>query len=772
MPLDNSCSIAAFRENIRTEIRAGKTPEQAAAIARRTLETSCARENKPVPKAVAKERKPKQRTREYLEAALEQAKKMLPGWMYAVIHQAAFPSSGGRAAANRRLSAMEKAWLNKGMSSLSNRELEVLWYKMTVTFAANKRQKKDVAPVLSRAKGVCEEMRKRGLSAPGSLRQALQAEKTEKGFVSGKPEGGMHAHGLDRRNAKTVQDGHHVHLFVVPGTGEHLLTHEDGYHVHEILEDGEYTDGAENSSGRHSHEVALPDGRVIETGFGGEHSHALMVETTGFGGEHGHRLKLPDGTMLSSISVGEYVQRFVETDALVPIAAPCASVITSAINELQALRDQIWQEPELRPVYEVVEEVAKTGKLTDMPSTCWEVQRLAQDGARCTLADMTDPVLMANPGSLQLAVGDIVEVNTEGEVLGFSKCSEPHTFDEAEAIEAYVHEVRKATTRVDFVGPQEAKLLFVSAAPSDLELARREAIIGPDGALFQEKYLAPLGLTKKDVAVGFAIPVKCIDPSDKDIELWRDNLLKSVAIYSNSRVVALGRVAKEALGPLVACALPHPAAIRRHGDKGEVTRKLKALSRRLDINDQKGHDASSPTGSPSQGQPGTTLTDAISELRKDGKTRVTVTKSVPEKQIVYGVILDPYQVDLHTDWIPPAEIESTAHDFLEKSRIIGLRHKGRADAKVVESWVELYPSQKDRELALTNMPHKVFRRKFGNDVIHSGAWVAGVRLNDELWQEHLKGELDAFSIGGFSFKTQVTTDAMPKVEFVDLQPSA
>ena len=135
-------------------------------------------------------------------------------------------------------------------------------------------------------------------------------------------------------------------------------------------------------------------------------------------------------------------------------------------------------------------------------------------------------------------------------------------------------------------------------------------------------------------------------------------------------------------------------------------------------------------------------------------------------------MLDPYSVDLQNEWVPPAAIEDTAHDFLEKSRVVGLRHTGKADASVVESWVELYPSTKDREAALDNLPHRVFRRAFGDDVIHSGSWVAGVRLSDELWDQFQQGELGAFSVGGFSFKTKVSVDAMPEVDFVDLSPSA
>lgn len=105
---------------------------------------------------------------------------------------------------------------------------------------------------------------------------------------------------------------------------------------------------------------------------------------------------------------------------------------------------------------------------------------------------------------------------------------------------------------------------------------------------------------------------------------------------------------------------------------------------------------------------------------------------------------------------------------MKKSRVIGFRHRQKAEgAELVESFVEAYPPGQ-HELALKNLPHKAYRRQFGNDVIHSGTWVAGVKLPDELWAMHKRGELNAFSIGGFSFKTQMTEAAMPDVTFIDL----
>ena len=723
---------------------------------------------------------PKKKSREYLESALDECRRLLPGWMFAVIHQAAFPSSGGRAARNRRLSATEKAWIEKkSVSEMSTPELKSMLHKLNVTRAAYKRQGKNTDAVIARAKSVTTELAKRGVKGKGGAADDARKKKTEKvflpegtkiekGFHNGEPEGGMHAHGLDRRNQKTLVDGAHVHLFVMPGSGEVFVTTEDGEHAHEIGTDGNTT----SKDGAHSHKVMGFGGGVMETKLGGAHSHELMVETTGFGALHKHELILEDGTKLTSLSPGEFAARFVDLKfALVrPI---CSSrEVVDALNEARRLREQLFPPEDCFPsVGDAVAMLAKGEEVPAPPPVFWEVQKLANGGAYCALDDMETPLLMLNPNELHLAPGDIVEVTTEGEIEKHSESSEPHAFAEAETLSAYADELHEATKSVGFNGPQDAKLVFVSASPSPLELARKEALAGPDGKLFIERYLAPMGLTKSDVATGFAIPVACADPGAAEVELWRAHLAKSLALYSEAKIVALGRVAKQALGDKMSFSLPHPAAVRRHGDRGEVDRKVKTICKALDIGRSSAETLNSSKVDPSHGEAGTNLADSISELEQGGGLRVAVTKSLEEKQIVYGVILDPYQVDLHNDWLPPAEIETTAHDFLEKSRVIGLKHNGVAEAQIVESWVEVYPSTKDRELALQNLPHKAFERPFGSDTIHSGAWVAGVKLSDELWALHKKGDLDAFSIGGFSFKTKISTSAMPKVEFITLEPS-
>jgi uracil-DNA glycosylase len=771
MPLIEACSLTSFDQNLRTEIRAGKSPEQAAAIARDILERACQREGKPIPTRAQKAapKKTKKKTREYLEAALAQARKMLPGWMYSVIHQAALPSSGGRANANRRLSAIEKAWVEKGScAGMSNGELKSALYKLNKAFAAAKRQGTDVKPVLARGSEMVDEMRKRSLATPGDLAKACQNEakkgykdKTKKGFLCGCSEGGAHAHALNRHAGQTGLDGAHGHAFVLPGEGLLVYTAEDGMHAHELV------DGKTKTDGKHAHHVYLPSGRELETALDGQHAHGLMWDTTTFAAMHTHELTMPDGTVLTSLTVEELVA-LLGVPEVTPGLMPPASYITSAMQRSEALQREL----ELRdtmPLPEAVEMTVKGEELPGLPAEVWEVRDVHADKLEISLMDGT--TMTVEKAAIEVMPGDVVDV-VNGCVVGFSTAAVADDGDTIAVKRVYADEVCKAVNAIPFEGPEDAKLVFVGSAPSGLEAARRAPLIGPDSEIFEKLYLAPLGLTRKDVGIGFARPV---ETSQQAIaELWEPWLDRSLARFPQAKVLALGKVAKDVLGDRASIMVPHPSAVRRFGHSGEVTRKLRAVAKSLDIpfDSIKARMETRPKSRPSQGTSGTTLAEPTSELRMDPSICCRVVKAAPAKQIVYGVVLDPYSVDLQNEWVPPATIEDSAHEFVAKSRVIGRGHSTKADAVLVESWVEVYPSQKDREAALENLPHRVFRRAFGDDFIHSGSWVAGVRLSDELWEQYKRGELGAFSVGGFSFKTKVSTDAMPDVEFIDLEPSA
>jgi uracil-DNA glycosylase len=160
---------------------------------------------------------------------------------------------------------------------------------------------------------------------------------------------------------------------------------------------------------------------------------------------------------------------------------------------------------------------------------------------------------------------------------------------------------------------------------------------------------------------------------------------------------------------------------------------------------------------------------SVSSGRVVKSARVPLLKgrSLEAKRIVYGVVLDPYVVDAHNDWIPAEHVEETAHDWFRKSRRVTLHHKTFADAEAVESSLVEYPTGEDYAAARQNLPHSVYRRKFGTDVVHSGSWLLGVKLSQELWEAYKRGEIAAFSIEGYGMRTDATVKAMPQVKFID-----
>ena len=264
---------------------------------------------------------------------------------------------------------------------------------------------------------------------------------------------------------------------------------------------------------------------------------------------------------------------------------------------------------------------------------------------------------------------------------------------------------------------QKRRLLFVVSQQSNLDRVRKTQLCGVEGRVFKEQYLEPLGITRADVDV--------IDMGE-------------LAEHGNAQplaVIALGKAARLALGNVADFSLPHPWSIRKSGDKrGELARKFKRIGRILET----------------------------AHLTKT----VTLKKADDAKRIVYGVVLDPYIVDAHDDYLSPAEIETTSHNFMASSRMIGLDHNGATEAQVVESWIQPYPDSDEYKKAVAGEPHRALRTPFGDDFIHSGSWVLGVKLSPENWAKVQAGELNAFSIGGFGTRENIEASEMPKVDFI------
>ena len=142
-------------------------------------------------------------------------------------------------------------------------------------------------------------------------------------------------------------------------------------------------------------------------------------------------------------------------------------------------------------------------------------------------------------------------------------------------------EARKAV--VPGSGPAGALIAFIAASPSELEGIRRLPFVGQAGRVFKEHYLDPLGLTRDQVILAHVVPEvlksdgRIRGPSQAEIDAHLPSLLKALDDSKPQVIIALGRVAKDALGDRAALVLPHPLAIISKGDRGEVARKLKQI---------------------------------------------------------------------------------------------------------------------------------------------------------------------------------------------------
>lgn len=300
--------------------------------------------------------------------------------------------------------------------------------------------------------------------------------------------------------------------------------------------------------------------------------------------------------------------------------------------------------------------------------------------------------------------------------------------------------------------PKTPRVAFVGLEPSDEDAAAGRPFSDEDGAYLAKHYLEPLGLQVQDVMLCNCWPVAGAHSAEEMVE-WTGFCKRELDTYRPAIVVALGGVAKRYLGDSAQFQLPHPAVLRKRGDSGEVARKLRAVREQLDH--VLAAEAASRKG-------------IVVPAEKGAETReIKILKTVQDKQIVMGVVLDGYQYDSQGDWIPPAAIEASSHDWMEKSRVVGLQHAGPADAVVVESFLWPYPTPEDYQAAMAGQPHNAYASQFGNQIVHSGSWVIGVKVNDQAtWEAVEQGLITGYSIGGTGLQTPATEASMPAVSFI------
>lgn len=382
-----------------------------------------------------------------------------------------------------------------------------------------------------------------------------------------------------------------------------------------------------------------------------------------------------------------------------------------------------------------------------------------------------------------------------------------------------------ATARVGKEKPVEKRrLLFVVSQQSNLDRVRKSQLCGVEGRVFKEQYLTPLGLERSDVEVidmselaehQDAEPIAVValgkaartalgnvadfslphpwglrKSGDKRGELARkfkkfNQLLEKQDSYQPPQGV------QDAAERGLRLRSEHnrggtEVGVARARDLKNGRRvSIETIKRMVNFFSRHARDLTAPSnknpkdkGYPGAGliawllwggDPGKRWAEKIAARyeREKAKKSVNIYKADKAKRIVYGVVLDPYIVDAHDDYLSPAEIETTSHNFMASSRMIGLDHNGATEALVVESWIQPYPNADEYKKAVAGEPHKATRTAFGEDFVHSGSWVLGVKLSPENWAKVQAGELNAFSIGGFGTRENIEATDMPKVEFIN-----
>lgn len=130
-----------------------------------------------------------------------------------------------------------------------------------------------------------------------------------------------------------------------------------------------------------------------------------------------------------------------------------------------------------------------------------------------------------------------------------------------------------------------------------------------------------------------------------------------------------------------------------------------------------------------------------------------ISKLDDEKQMVYGIVYSPGEVDIQGDFAKADDIEHAAHNFLKQLRVhqVDEQHDYNPDdGYVAESWLT----------------------KAGGDPYFAdeptGSWAVGIKVeNDETWALVKSGEYEGLSMAGNATRTEVEKqDALRKQSWI------
>lgn len=620
-------------------------------------------------------------------------------------------------------------------------------------------------------------------------REWFKKEKIEKGYFNGDPEAGFHAHTLVRNHLSTQFDGAHLHLFQLP-SGEFLITEEDGYHKHSM--DSEFEDFSTSGTSAHKHKLIIQNDITLEAGQelragdeiyteeDGEHDHSLMVETTGFDGAHQHKLILADGSVIESLSAGQFyeINPMDQTDLPpIPKASEFIKVISQALAadvffsgseppaQLEENRDEHHEEEMSKELATKAEGFVNIDAIS-LDTTelgFWASQRFPvaiRPIHKATLAVISvEPGLIKTSASLPESVKETLSKSEESfsieaevfkdkiivtDALRF-KGDDIRDKDFIDRYEAVQNLFKGEFSGNDSI--QKAEYEWINTSLLLQQVAKNitsnnfGAVIKPRIGLYGRN-----GKTTDSLNVFKTIRLKA-KVADKIDQA--DGFIYKVALENEeNELFEIGKTINSPIEGSIGDIITIDATIS--GSENELNfdrmtvvsfdEARKSTFTKSEVIELAKQGRILKEELPASFQMvAAALGIKLTKKEKPEFELIPIAKVDQDQQIVYGAVLEEETVDTQNDIISAEEIEKAAHRYMKEARVIGFRHFKKADADLVES-VVLRPGD-----------------KFNGQEVEKTTWVIGVHVrNQNLWKSIRSGDIKSFSIGALGLRKPIS----------------
>lgn len=153
------------------------------------------------------------------------------------------------------------------------------------------------------------------------------------------------------------------------------------------------------------------------------------------------------------------------------------------------------------------------------------------------------------------------------------------------------------------------------------------------------------------------------------------------------------------------------------------------------------------------------LSVAYTTNKKRRVRKLQVVKAQTDKQLLYGIVLEPHVVDSQADWVPADHVEIAAHRFLAKTAM------GRASVHRIQHRASGFNAQNPKIVPVESFIAPMDFTYDGREMVKKGSWVLVGHVRDaNLWQDVLDGKYTGWSVGGTGQRRSLTETVVNKAE--------